>query len=210
MQVYFDYNDVRKLQIGCGGKALDGWLNTDLYSDDTVSFLDARHRFPFDGESFDYVFCEHMIEHLEYREAVAMLIECFRILKPRGRIRVSTPNLGYLIELYNPNKTELQRQEIRRIVDIHFADVGIYKDVFVINNFFRNWGHKFIYDADILSESLVESGFSDITLQNVGESAHDEFCDIESHGEVISEEINKLQTFVVEGLKPDARIPNAS
>ena len=90
MQVYFDYNDVRKLQIGCGGKALDGWLNTDLYSDDTVSFLDARHRFPFDGESFDYVFCEHMIEHLEYREAVAMLIECFRILKPRGRIRVST------------------------------------------------------------------------------------------------------------------------
>jgi len=31
-------------------------------------------------------------------------------------------------------------------IDSFLPDAGIYLDTFVINNFFRFWGHKFIYD----------------------------------------------------------------
>ena len=72
---YLASHDVRKLQIGSGKNFLDGWLNSDINPGRESVFLDATKRFPLPDSSFDYVFCEHLIEHLEYREGVRMLRE---------------------------------------------------------------------------------------------------------------------------------------
>src|SRR5215470_4711811 len=90
---YLRRQHVRKLHIGCGSNILNGWLNSDLrpHTRD-VLHLDATKRFPFDDELFDYIFSEHMIEHVSYAEGLFMLGECYRILKKNGRIRLSTPN----------------------------------------------------------------------------------------------------------------------
>jgi predicted SAM-dependent methyltransferase len=57
---------------------------------------------------FDYVFSEHMIEHVSYAEGLLMLRECLRVLKPGGRIRIATPSLEVLLDLYKPSKTPIQ------------------------------------------------------------------------------------------------------
>ena len=199
---YLESHQIRKLQIGSGENILEGWFNTDIYTNKKVSFLDATEQFPFDDGIFDYIFTEHLIEHLEYRKGIQMLRECLRVLKPRGKIRIATPDLRYLIELYNPEKTEVQKHEITRIVNAYFSDIGIYQDTFIINNFFRNWGHKFIYDYKVLQETMNRIGFINITHYKVGESEDKNLRGIESHGQAIPDEINKLQTFVVEGTKP--------
>ena len=200
---YLRSYQIRKLHIGSGMNILKNWCNTDINpSIKQGIFLDARKRFPFDDCTFDYIFSEHLIEHLEYREGIRMFRECFRILKPGGKIRTATPDLRYLVELYNPEKTEIQKREIARIVDTYFSDIGIYQDVFVINNFFRNFGHKFIYDYKILHETMRKTGFINIILCNAGESSDKNLRSLESHGKYITDEINKLQTFVVEGMKP--------
>ena len=92
---YIKRSEDRKLQIGTGSNVLDGWLNSTLYPfvPGTV-FLDASQPFPISTGSFDYIFSEHVIEHLEFAEAETMLREGFRILKPAGRIRLATPDLG--------------------------------------------------------------------------------------------------------------------
>ena len=96
---YFRRERVRKLHIGCGGNILKGWLNSDynsVHSD--VIFLDATKPFPFNNDEFDYLFSEHVIEHFDFAKGFAMLLECHRILKPGGKLRISTPG-GHELEV---------------------------------------------------------------------------------------------------------------
>lgn len=200
---YLKSNNVKKLHLGAGGNILKGWLNTDINPDiKTGVYLNVVKKFPFGDNTFDYIFSEHLIEHLDIKKGIFSLKECFRVLKPGGKIRISTPNLAYLIELYNAEKTEIQLQEIKRIVDMVYPDLKIYRDIFVINNFFKSWGHKFIYDHKLLKELLEKTGFVDAAACEVKESDDESLRDLEAHGRFISEEINKLQTFIIEAKKP--------
>lgn len=199
---YFKSHPVRKLQIGSGQNILNGWLNTDLKTAKGIIFLDVGKRFPFHDCSLDYILCEHLIEHMEYQKSIEVLCECFRVLKAGGKIRVATPDLRFLIELYNPEKTRLQNRYISWAVDSFLPDVGIYQDTFVINNFFRDWGHKFIYDYKTLQDAMSRVGFVNIARCSVGESDDENLRRLEAHEKIISDEFNKLETLVCEGTKP--------
>ncbi len=206
---YLELHPTRKLQLGCGPHIFEGWLNTDIKpTKDEVIFLDVTEEFPFDDCTFDYIFSEHLIEHIEYQAGVDMLGECSRILRSGGRLRIATPSLSFLIELYNPKKSKLQEQYISWVVDTFLPNIGIYQDVFVINNFFRGFGHKFIYDFKSLKGAMNKVGFINIERYNVGESDDENLQNLESHGHAqhITQEFNKLETFVVEGRKPVAEI----
>ena len=80
-------HDLRKLHIGAGTLTLEGWLNTDVHPAGASNYLDATKRFPIADGTFDYVFSEHMIEHVPYCSGMTMLAECFRIARPGGKIR---------------------------------------------------------------------------------------------------------------------------
>ena len=87
---YLAQSKAPKLNIGIGGRLLNGWLNTDYYDSalPMVMYLDIKEHFPFEEETFDYIFNEHVIEHISYRDGVKMLTECFRVLKTSGKIRI--------------------------------------------------------------------------------------------------------------------------
>lgn len=200
---YFASHHIRKLQIGCGANILHDWLNSDIDPvNKGVLSLDARKKFPFRDSSFDYVFSEHLIEHLEYREGGDMICECYRVLRPGGKIRIATPNLRFLIELYNSERTDLQNRYICWAAETFVPHAVIHRDVFVINNFFRNWGHKFIYDFNTLKHVMESEGFINIERFDPKRSTDTNLKSLESHGRHIGEEFNNLETFVVEGLKP--------
>ena len=206
---YLGANQTCKLQIGSGPNALEGWLNTDINpTNENVLKLDATGTLPFDDCTFDYVFSEHLIEHLEYQDGIQFVRECYRVLKPSGKIRVSTPDFRFLIELYAEKKTELQERYIVWAVDSFLSHIGIYRDTFVINNFFRDWGHKFIYDYKTLRDVLEKCGFINITRYNPGESDDKDFQGIEAHGLVIPDEFNELESMVLEGAKNHLRDKN--
>jgi len=203
---YIKTHDVRKLQLGSGPIVLDSWLNTDLYGRFTpkgiVLPLNLTKRFPFKSNTFDYIFSEHVIEHLTYEKGCHMLNESFRILKPGGRIRIATPDIKFFIDLYSKNKTSSQKKYIIWSVDNCLPHIKIYKDVFVINNSFRAWGHKFIYDFPTLKYALKKIGFINIKKCEIGKSSSTNFQNIESHGKFVCEFFNKLETFIIEATKP--------
>ena len=200
---YLAGHQVRKFHIGCGGAVLKNWLNADLDPADDSLFIDARKKLPFDDCTFDYLFSEHLIEHLDYREGIYFLQECFRIIKPCGTIRVATPDLLFLIELYTAEKNELQERYIAWAADAFLPDIPVVQDTHVINNFFCNWGHKFIYDFKALQDTMKRAGFVNIKPCAVGISDHVELSGVESHGQVIPDVFNKLETMVAEAIKPD-------
>jgi predicted SAM-dependent methyltransferase len=201
ISTYFKQNQTRKLHIGCGDNVLDGWLNSNYYPDPShIIHLDATESFPLGNNEFDYIFSEHMIEHIPYEDGLLMLNECFRILKPDGRIRISTPNLLFLVDLYNPDKSDLQLEYIKWATDRFIPNVGAHEDTYVINNFVRDWGHSFIYDEKALRLSLEKAGFTNITKCELNQSDSDIFRNLENESR-LPPGFLKLETISMEGTK---------
>ena len=201
---YLREHAVRKLQIGAGGNTLPGWLNTDLRpASPQVCFLDATVRFPFSDEVFDYVLSEHQLEHISYERGRFMLRECFRVLRPGGRIRIATPSLEVLAGLVSDRPTEEQRRYVEFISGSYLAPDLPAGVAGVLNNAFRNWGHEFLYDRPTLLASLAEAGFVEAVFTVPGQSAHEHFRGVEGHGDFLGEpDINRFETMVVEARRP--------
>jgi predicted SAM-dependent methyltransferase len=198
---YRKQNEIQKLHIGCGNNALNGWLNSNYYTyAPNLIHIDATEPFPLGNDEFDYIFSEHMIEHISREDGLLMLNECFRVLKPHGKIRISTPNLSFLVELYKPDKSDLQLEYIKWATDTFIPHVGAHEDTYVINNFVRDWGHSFIYDEKTLRSSLEKAGFTNITKCKLNQSDSDVFRDLENESRLPAGFL-KLETISLEGTK---------
>jgi SAM-dependent methyltransferase len=107
---YLETNQINKLQIGAGTNPLPDWLNADYEpAANTMVFLDATKPFPFRDALFDYVFSEHMIEHISCKKGVFMMKEVFRVLKPGGKVRIATPDVNNIVGLFSLTKTPEQQ-----------------------------------------------------------------------------------------------------
>jgi predicted SAM-dependent methyltransferase len=204
-KAYLAEHQVRKLEVGARVASLDGWLCTDFdpESQDTV-FLDATKPFPFDCGTFDYIYCEHMIEHISWQNGQKMLKECCRVLKPRGVLRIATPDLEVILGLYSPTLSAEQKNYIEYMIRIALPDVSTHKAAFVVNNAFRNWGHQFLYDGNLMTLALGRCGFIDIRRCAYGESNEEHLRQIERHGKHIGDErIAKFESMIFEGARPE-------
>jgi SAM-dependent methyltransferase len=89
------------LNVGCGAWYHPDWVNVDLkHSDSHVVQHDIVKGLPFHGEQFDAVYHSHVLEHLSPDEGVALMRECFRVLKPGGILRIVVPDLEQIARLY--------------------------------------------------------------------------------------------------------------
>lgn len=194
------------LHLGCGDQLLPGWLNTDLTPRSRgVAYLDARHRFPFRDGTFAAIYSEHLIEHLTFEQGDRMLRECLRTLRPGGSLRIATPDLGFLVALYTARDDALHRRYVEWATSrFGLATIGDDGVVAVVNNFFHAWGHRYIHDPDALATLLRRVGFAEVERFVPGESRLPALRGLESHGRVIPEEFNTLETFVLEARRREA------
>jgi predicted SAM-dependent methyltransferase len=170
----------RRLHLGAGRMYMRGWLNTDL-SGNGLNFakVDVTKPFPLPDDSIDYIYTEHMVEHLEYKLFVNMLSECKRVMRAEGVIRIVTPSLLFLISLMQESNISINRRYIDWAVEkfTPFAPANL--SGFVVNNFVRAWSHKFIYDPETLSTTLRVAGFHDLVECKLGESEHPDLRGLE-------------------------------
>jgi len=96
------------LNIGSGNWFCNAWTNLD-YPSEWYSKAQANHPFisydirsdliPFADNSVDIIYCSHVIEHIENVYIKKMFVECFRVLKKGGIIRISCPDAEFLYEI---------------------------------------------------------------------------------------------------------------
>jgi predicted SAM-dependent methyltransferase len=176
---YLGSHPVRKLQLGAGGNDPPGWLNTDITPNKKEVYLDATARYPFADGSFQYVFSEHMIEHVSWEAGVIMLRECYRVLAKGGKLRIVTPNLAKFVQLLNGNPDV----EAQKFIDAKFrferTPVTPIPGTYILNRQVREYGHQFLYDPSALRKSLELAGFKQIAQYEVAELTDPVFKEVE-------------------------------
>lgn len=206
---YINNNNVKKMQVGCGSNVLEGWLNTDLNDSDCIAFLDAGRAFPIQSDSFDYIYSEHLFEHLTVDQQINMLVESFRILKKGGIMRIATPNLDFLFKLYSDPHTTKHLDYVEYAIHSSSYLQPVKNFIinteehhnYVINNFFKAWGHQMIHNFSSIKKLAMQCNYTSVRECNVGESEVSFLQNIEKHGTIIPERINLIETMIVEIIK---------
>jgi len=98
---------------------------------------------PFDNGSINYIFSEHFLEHLFFDEALSLLKECHRILKPFGVIRTCVPDAD--LRTYEPPEP------------VGFPDVKL--------PYTHTAKHKTRWSVYSLTEALAGAGFKPLPLR---------------------------------------------
>ena len=198
----------RKLHIGCGPMVLDGWINSDFVPRTReVIFLDITERLPFPDASLDYIYSEHLIEHVSLSAGIGHFKDCLRVLKPGGVIRVATPDLQFLLDYFSGKPlTPVQEGFLAEMMnefhpELARSTVMSSSPAILLNEFVRDWGHMFIYDRDTLAEALKLAGFATVQSCEVQRSEHAALRGLERHGTAISDDFNRLQTMILEAGK---------
>lgn len=188
--VYMRCNNVRKLHIGSGFNIINGWLNGDLIGGNI--FLDARKKLPFKSGTFDFIFNDHFLEHLEYRNELSKFLkECIRILKPGGIIGIGVPDTEKILNAYVEND-----DAYFNLAKVLWHPSWCKTKIEQINYHFRQDGeHKFAYDFETLKKVLLENGFIIIERREFNQSRFSELN--------VSSDARKIGTLYIDAMKPN-------
>ena len=97
------------LNLGCGPHIFENWVNADDYAfkrrlrqrEFKANWhLDIARTWNCPDNYWDGIFTEHVIEHLQYSDAVFTLQECLRTMKPGAWLRISLPDLEIYSQAY--------------------------------------------------------------------------------------------------------------
>ena len=89
------------VNIACGDSYVEDWLNFD-YVPHSPSVFKANllGRLPLSDCTADILYSSHFFEHIPRMLVPAFLAECFRVIKPAGRVRFVLPDLEELCRSY--------------------------------------------------------------------------------------------------------------
>jgi ubiquinone/menaquinone biosynthesis C-methylase UbiE len=196
-----------KVNLGCGPNPPAGWLNVDgswnawfshhpylrkalvmigLIRPEFGRYWSARplvhdltKPLPFQRDAISAIYGSHVLEHLYQTDAQRLLLECKRVLKPGGVIRMVVPDLHSMVVDYlgkkNGNSTSAEKalaadQLNERLGYRNPAPPGgnfAYKFYTVWKEFHF---HKWMYDSESLKRGLSTAGFGEVMEKSFLES----------------------------------------
>ncbi|WP_394997670.1 class I SAM-dependent methyltransferase [uncultured Helicobacter sp.] len=138
-----------------------------------------RYPFKCDDDSFEGIFSEHVLEHFYVDDARRILQECFRVLKPRGCIRLSIPDVSQCVRDY------LKAKE--RVESAHLAAE-------CVRLLTQEFLHLSVWDFERLAYELESVGFVEVRQCGFREGSDSNMLfDLESRSD---------ESFYIEGKKP--------
>ncbi len=183
-----------RLDFGCGtnkhvevGKEFIGVDSISFPGVDIVLNLAAKEKsvqnadfsvthtykaWPWASESVEEIHCSHFLEHLEPKERIHFVNECYRILKPGGQVRIIVPHwaseraMGDLTHSAHP-VSEMWFYYL----DKNWRAVNAPHNDFYTCHFNCGWGYSLRNDLLVRSQD-----YQNFALQNFKGAAQDTIC----------------------------------
>ena len=174
------------IHIGAGETVLPNFENLDFYrfrpeatSKHRVGH-DLRYPLPYPDQTFSGAYSEHTLEHLYPGQAVALLKEVCRVLKPGAVFRCTVPDLKKYVDFY-----------VGKEVDAEFRKFS--SGCEAIWSLTQNWVHLSVWDASMLSQKMIEAGFKT--------AAEKKFREGENPDLLMDTEARRWETLYVEAVR---------
>jgi predicted SAM-dependent methyltransferase len=177
------------VHLGSGGEPKSGWVNIDFVGDPVEVAWNLAHGIPFDDESVDAIFHEHLFEHISLEQGAALMDECFRVLKPGGIVRVGVPDAGELLRSYLGDGAYVELLHPHRPSRL----IGV-QELFYWHR------HTAMYDNETLALQFRAGGFPDPQPRKFGDSDLEQAPDTERRRD---------ETLYMEARKPTSAEPAA-
>jgi SAM-dependent methyltransferase len=178
-----------KINIGSGLSGIPGWLNLDNSPTIALSRIpvvnrllktpawprdvqryDVRKGLRFAGGSVRYIYSSHTFEHFNGVEALAIAKECFRVLAPKGILRIVVPDLALIVEEYLADSSPKAAQNFLSRLSLSHS---IHDVIHPGSN------HSQMFDGKALVHLLREAGFENPAVSSFGKSGIPEIAQLD-------------------------------
>lgn len=181
-----------KLNLGCGPVQPAGWINIDgsnrAWMASKLSFFDnllvklkvipptefnpsiiycnLLKGIPYPNNSISCIYSGELWEHFEFEDAVKLIKECYRVLKPQGVSRICVPDgptfWREYLEKYDKEMTKPREQRDSKVLKEHVA--MFFNDICTKKFLLGSLGHyhKWSFDQIQLTEMLEKAGFKNV------------------------------------------------
>jgi len=188
-----------RVNLGCGPNAPSGWLNVDgswnarlsnhpyfRKALETVGVVSANQGaqwkvkplvhdltkpLPFPSNSISAIYGSHVLEHLYREDAQELLLECRRVLKPAGVIRLVVPDVHAIVRDYlerkNGNTIAAEKaaaaDRLNERLGYRASTAPGGKFVFKLYAVWKDFhSHKWMYDGESLAHYVSLAGFQSV------------------------------------------------
>ncbi len=150
------------LNLGCGDKSYNGFLNVDIREMPHVDIVsDVGALYKFEDNSVKGIIAEHILEHFSQDMVAGVAEEWFRVMEPGSELVVEVPDGDKLIQNY-----------LAGHYSAHRLSWGIFGNIDLLRAWHgsdaEKYMHHTLFTESYLSEILIEAGFVDIQREVSG------------------------------------------
>jgi predicted SAM-dependent methyltransferase len=160
-------NEYVALNLGCWHRHIPGWIHVDLCDMPHIDHKTSIDKLPMFADcSVDLIYSSHSFEYFDRQEAIGVLAEWHRVLKPGGTLRLAVPDFEALMKVY------LKTAEMARVLGPLYGRMHIETETGATNIY-----HKTAYDFTSLAKLLTDSGFANVRRYNWQDTIHKNYDD---------------------------------
>jgi predicted SAM-dependent methyltransferase len=193
-----------KVNIGSGLSGIAGWHNLDNSPTILISRIpvlnrllkapawprdvrryDVRKGLPYGDNTVRYIYSSHAFEHFTYPESLDIAKDCFRVLAPKGILRIVVPDLELIVREYMNDERSTAAQNFVSRLSLHHS----MQDVVHPGS-----NHSQMFDGKALLQMLRDACFERAAISSYRKSAIPEIDQIEL-------EVRRLESLYVEAEK---------
>jgi len=150
-----------RLHLGCGKRYIPGFIHIDIRKFPHIDYVSSVDKLDmFKDNSVDLIYCCHVIEHFKRNQIENVLKEWYRVLKPRGVLRIAVPDFEKLVKVY------LKTKNLKLIL----GPISGRQD-------YPENTHYIVFDYCSLSEVLKKVGFMNVHRYDWRKTIHKDYDD---------------------------------